>query len=243
MDEPFALPKLSTLPGEDGWREEIVRYRVRPRPKPMFKSILDPKTLFSSGDGRAEVRTRTHDQKVAGETSLELHVRQELGALDLTDRFTGVSHGTGVRAGKLERRIGEGRREDVDFGVGPFPWPQATYPEVLLPFLMRGMPHGDGKRRAAYSWTSDRFVARVYYEVRETVVLEVPAGKIPSHHVWMYPDLNDWVALGSVLTRLAKPLLPRYSIWFEVAAPHRVTRFEGAYGPPGAPEVLLELSE
>jgi hypothetical protein len=242
VDEPFLLPKLGTAPGADGWREETTRYRVRPRPKPMFKSILDPKALFSGGDGTAEITTRTHDQKAIGEVALELLVRQQLGALDLTDRFTGVRAGAGVRAGTLERRIGEGRKEDVDFGLGPFPWPHATYPEVLLPFLMRGMPHGDGQRRAAYSWTSDRFVARVYYELREKETLDVPAGKIEAHHVWMYPDLNDWVALGSVLTRLAKPLLPRYSIWFEVAAPHRVVRFEGAYGPPGAPEVLLELS-
>ena len=57
----------------------------------------------------------------------------------------------------------------------------------------------------------------------------------------MYPDLNDWVPLGSMLTTLAKPLLPKYHMWFEEAAPHRVIRFEGAYGPPGAPELILEL--
>jgi hypothetical protein len=57
----------------------------------------------------------------------------------------------------------------------------------------------------------------------------------------MYPDLNDWVSLGSVLNRLAKPLLPRYEMWFEASAPHRVVRYEGAFGPPGAPEVVLEL--
>jgi hypothetical protein len=32
-------------------------------------------------------------------------------------------------------------------------------------------------------------------------------------------------------------------MWFEEAAPYRCLRFEGPYGPPGAPEVVLELAE
>jgi len=57
----------------------------------------------------------------------------------------------------------------------------------------------------------------------------------------MYPDLNDWVKMGTALTKLAKPFLPRYSMWYEPAAPNRLLRFEGSYGPPGAPEIILEL--
>jgi hypothetical protein len=58
----------------------------------------------------------------------------------------------------------------------------------------------------------------------------------------MYPDLNDWVPLGAVLTRLAKPLLPKYHMWYERKSPYKLARFEGPYGPPGAPELVLELS-
>ncbi len=46
----------------------------------------------------------------------------------------------------------------------------------------------------------------------------------------------------AVLETLAKPLLPKYRMWFEVAKPNRVVRFEGPYGPPGAPEIVLELA-
>jgi hypothetical protein len=31
-------------------------------------------------------------------------------------------------------------------------------------------------------------------------------------------------------------------MWFDASAPHRLVRFEGPYGPPGAPEILLELA-
>jgi hypothetical protein len=234
MEQPFAIPQL---PG-DG---DTVRYRARPRPEPMFKTVLDPKVLFGGGnEGRCDVVTRVRPGAEEGEVALELDVSQQLGALRIEDRFTCARIGGGVRSAVLERRAGAGRREEVDFREGPFQWPISTYPEVLLPFVMRGQPR-DGQRRSAYAWTSDRFCARVYYEVRAEETVEVPAGKIDTHLVWMYPDLNDWVALGSILTRLAKPLLPRYMIWFERAAPYRVVRYEGAYGPPGAPEIVLEM--
>lgn len=59
----------------------------------------------------------------------------------------------------------------------------------------------------------------------------------------LYPDLNGFVRVGSTVARLAKPLMPQYHLWFERAAPNRVLRFEGPYGPPGAPELIMELDE
>lgn len=241
MDAPFGLPRLTGTPTADGSIEETMRFRVRPRPQPKFKTVLDPRVLFSSGDGEATVKTTVRPGATEGQEALVVDVVQKLGQLEVNDRFTGIRSGGGVRAGKLTRSIGTSRREEADFTHGPFQWPLATYPEVLLPFVMRGQAWDQGIR-AAYAWTTDRFVARVYYEARGRMNVDVPAGKIDAHHVWMYPDLNDWVALGAVVTKLAKPLLPRYEMWFEAAAPHRPVRYEGAYGPPGAPEVVLELT-
>lgn len=241
MEAPFALPRLNGSPAADGSVEETMRFRIRPRPSPKFKTVLDPRILFAQGDGESIVKTRVLPNAREGESALFVEVDQRLGQLSLTDHFVGNKSGAGIRAARLTRRVGTSRHEDVDFTQGPFAWPQATYPEVLLPFVMRGQAWDQGIR-AAYAWTADRFVARVYYESRGEVTVDVPAGKIKAHHVWMYPDLNDWVALGSVITKLAKPLLPRYDLWFESAAPHRVVRYEGAYGPPGAPEVVLELA-
>jgi hypothetical protein len=86
-------------------------------------------------------------------------------------------------------------------------------------------------------------VAKVYYEVGKAVALELPAGRFEAIEAVMYPDLNDWVSLGTVITSMAKPLLPKYRMWFEKAPPHRVVKFEGPYGPPGAPEIVLELAK
>lgn len=233
MDEPFALPIAAGS-------HEVVRYRVRPRPHSKFKTILDARQLFGDGEAKAIVETRTHATQ-NGEMALELTMRSELPKVAMEDRFTATWR-DGIVASRLSRRVGDARSKEIDFARSPFPLPLSTYPEVLLPFLMRGQPR-DGKRRAAYSWTSDRFIARVYYEKRKRERISLPIGTIDADLVWMYPDLNDWIALGGVITTLAKPLLPRYDIWFESEPPYRVARFEGPYGPPGAPEIVLELGD
>src|SRR5690606_39136681 len=134
--------------------------------------------LFGGGEGEAVVKTRITPGAAEGAPAVHLDILQRIGKLEVHDRFTSIKAGQGARAGKLERRIGEARKEEVDFTSGPFEFPGATYPEVLLPFLMRGQRWDVGHKRAAYSWSCDRFVARVYYESRGEQVIEVPAGKI-----------------------------------------------------------------
>jgi hypothetical protein len=159
----------------------------------------------------------------------------------LVDRLVCIARDGGIVASTLRHTVGDARQNLVELLKTPWPLPATTYPETLIPFLLRGQPR-DGARRAMYAWTSDRFVARVYYESRATKVLDLPAGRIEATEVWMYPDLNDWVKLGGVLTKMVKPFLPRYEMWFETQPPHRLVRFEGSYGPPGAPEIILELA-
>jgi hypothetical protein len=151
----------------------------------------------------------------------------------------------GLVSRSLTRELfdGEGkvlRREHVpDFGHAKLGLPQAVYPEVALPFLLAWMPH-DGQRRSVYAWINDRFIAKVYVEVEKRTSLSLGGRSHEVVELVMYPDLNDWVPLGSMLTRLVKPFLPKYHMWYERTAPHRLVRFEGPYGPPGAPELILE---
>jgi hypothetical protein len=216
---------------------EVCRYTAKPRPKPFFKTVMDAKRIF---DGA----TATITTKVVG-TSVEIrshHVTaigqiSEVATLDATSTLV-MQTLTRTQCDSSGRTV---REESVDFGSSAVLLPARSFPEVLLPFVLRGQRF-DGTRDYVFSWTNDRFVARVYFEVaKRGVKLDVAAGSFRAHEVVMYPDLNDWVPLGSVLTTLAKPLLPKYTMWFEDEAPHRVVRFEGAYGPPGAPEVVLEL--
>ncbi len=121
------------------------------------------------------------------------------------------------------------------------PLPDAVYPEVTLPFLLRWQPF-DGKARDLFAWINDRFVARVEYVSKGRTELELGGRTMPAMKMVMYPDFNDWVRLGKVLTKLAHPFIPKYHMWYEAEPPHALLRFEGPFGPPGAPEVLMELA-
>lgn len=238
-DAPLQMPALRGAEAGDGWREERLRYRVQPRDKPKFNSVLDAETVFGKEGGETAVTTRTCEPE-NGETVLELSVTMDLGHAHFEDRFE-ASWSEGLVARRLRRTVGEARYKDIAFDRSPFPLPPATYPEVLTPFLLRAQPF-DAERRALYAWTSDRFVARVYYERHgKPKDIELPFGSAKAIQSWLYPDLNDWVSMPSVLTKMSKPFLPRYAMWFDAEPPRRLLRFEGSYGPPGAPEIVLEL--
>lgn len=221
---------------------ELATYVANPRAKRSFNTILDASHLFDQ-DGRSKVVTKVEHE--GGERRVEIKAEHALKGGKIQETFE-LSATDGLRSVRLHRVLvdDEGalsREERIEFGRGPFKLPEATYPEVMLPFVLRWEPLGS-ERRSLLAWIVDRFVARVYCEWKGKSSLAVPAGKFEVVEMIMYPDLNDWVNLGNMINTLAKPLLPKYRMWFEVAEPHRVVRFEGPYGPPGAPEIVLELA-
>jgi hypothetical protein len=217
---------------------EVAEYVATPHPKPFFKTVLDSKRIFQGA--KTTVTTKVENGTLEIVSAHETGV----GRIDETAKLD-TQRGVVMRSLDRTQRDLAGkiaREERVDFASSAVLLPERTFPEVLLPFVLRG--HSLEARDFVYSWSVDRFVARVYFEAHKRgQSITVPAGTFRTNHVVMYPDLNDWVPLGSVLTTLAKPLLPKYHMWFEEAAPHRVIRFEGAYGPPGAPELILELAK
>jgi hypothetical protein len=222
--------------------DETLAYVANPRAKRSFHTVLDASQLFDA-NGRSKVTTRTFRE--AGARFAEIRTEHALKGGAISETLRLVADG-GLASQHLSRTVTRAdgqvvREEKVAFEGGPLILPEATYPEVMLPFLLRWQPF-DGQRRALHAWIVDRFVARVYCEWVGRHKLDVPAGRFDTIEMIMYPDLNDWVSLGAVLNSLAKPLLPKYRMWFEAEGARRVVRFEGPYGPPGAPEIVLELA-
>ncbi|NNE18223.1 MAG: hypothetical protein HKN10_07080 [Myxococcales bacterium] len=214
-------------------------YRLKPRPKRAFHTILDANKLLVPGS-KGSLTFRNLD----GER-VELATKYEVSAGTIEESFVMRKSPAGLESERLVRSMldAEGRharKEDVHFdanlGVAP-----NTYPEVLLP-LMLGWPSPQ-RTRAFYSWINDRFVSRVYVETKGKTTVDLPGGSRKATELVLYPDLNDFVRVGSTVARLAKPLMPQYHLWFEPEAPNRVLRFEGPYGPPGAPELIMELDD
>jgi hypothetical protein len=217
------------------WTGQTLRYRTRPRSKRAFHTVLDAGELLDE--------TSTTSATLAAENgSVSLRVALDLRRGTMEDR---VAHDGSMKIQRLERRVANpdgatSREEIVDFTSSTHSIPKCTYVDVSAPFLLGGQPF-DGKSRAIYTWICDRFIAKVYYESRGKKSLTVPAGRFEACEVVMYPDLNDWVSLPSIITKLSKPFLPKYHMWYETAPPHRLVYFEGPHGPPGAPEITLEL--
>ena len=216
---------------------EVAKFAVKPRENRQFHTSLDASDLFTSKDPATITWSRE-----GGGSKLDVHMPVASGTFDESCVFDG----TPFRPAKFERSLKAGdkllRSEHADFSSVVPKLPEAAYPETMLPFLLRGHPL-DGERRSLYAWICDRFVAKVYYEVhKKRVSVNVPAGKFETTEVVMYPDINDWVHLGSIITKMIKPFLPKYHMWFaeRPGRPHDLVRFEGSYGPPGAPEIVLE---
>jgi hypothetical protein len=218
---------------------ESLRYTVKPRENRVFHTSLDASDLFTS----KEPATITWSE-ASGVGALTVHMPVASGVFAERCDFATRPR---LHPTTFERSLKAGdvvlREERADFSAAVPKLPDATYPETMLPFLLRGHPL-DGERRSLHAWICDRFVAKVYYEVhKRRVAIHVPAGRFETTEVVLYPDINDWVKLGTVITKLIKPFLPKYHMWFAPSpkGPHKLVRFEGSYGPPGAPEIVLEL--
>jgi hypothetical protein len=220
------------------------RFSIRPRERRTFHTVLDANKMLAHAITRGAMSEVIYAREGDDVVVTMTHPIAEGHLKEIVRLRPG---GGGLVARSLSREVFDGqgvivRNEQVpDFRHDDLGLPQAAYPEVALPFLLGWMPP-DGQRRSVYAWINDRFIAKVYIEIDGRPTINVGGTSYETFEVIMYPDLNDWVHLGAVLTRLVKPFAPKYRMWYSRQAPHRLVRFEGPYGPPGAPEVVLEAA-
>ncbi len=226
-------------PPPDGYRR-LAEYRIGPRAKRSFHGVLDANRLLPSSHDAA-----TRVELVRRGEHIELVVENPLRKGKMRDVLHADVRPGGVVARSLVRVLeGEDgapiRREEVQrFSHDVFGFHEATYPEVAIPFLLPWVSLD--RRKSLYAWINDRFVPRVYLEESGRSSLTLPIGARRAIEIVMYPDLNDWVPLGALLTRLSKPFTPKYHMWFDEKT-RELVRFEGPYGPPGAAEIVFELA-
>jgi hypothetical protein len=234
------MSRTVTIPAPPAGFTGSAQFSLRAREKKSFNTVLDAHTLLAKS-GRAV--SEVHYSEEGGDVVLRMEHPIADGRMREELRLTRGADGLVSKSLSREMVDAAGalvRSEQVpDFRHDKLGLPQATYPEVALPFLLAWMPH-DGERRSLYAWINDRFIAKVYVEVERRTSMTLGTRSHDVVELVMYPDLNDWVPMGALLTRLAKPFLPKYHMWYERSAPHRLMRFEGPYGPPGAPELILE---
>jgi|HubBroStandDraft_6_1064221.scaffolds.fasta_scaffold105495_3 hypothetical protein len=235
------MSKTTNIPAPPADFAGTFEYSLRPREKRSFNTVLDAHRLLA---GSSKPVSTVRYAEEAGDVVLSME--HPIAGGRMREEFRLAVRERELLARTLSRELLDAdglmvRSEQVpDFRHEKLGLPLATYPEVALPFLLGWTPH-DGERRSVYAWINDRFIAKVYVEVHGRMSLSLGGRTREVVELMMYPDLNDWVSLGGVLTRLAKPFLPKYHMWYDRKAPYRLVRFEGPYGPPGAPELVLEL--
>ncbi len=233
---------MQAIPTPPGDLVRELEYTARPREKRSFNTVLEAAALLGSGRRLLQVTSTRTAEEVAIEMRIELaegHIRETFRAAVAPD---------GLRAHTMLRTVTDRndaivREERAEFSGRILSLPRATYPEVMLPFMLGWFPQ-DGRRRSLYAWINDRFVARVYFETGKRTKIDLPGfpgGRVEAIECVMYPDLEDWVPIGATLATLAKPFVPKYRMWIEPRSPYTLLRFEGPYGPPGAPEFVIEL--
>ena len=183
-------------------------YRLKPRPKRAFHTILDANRLLVPGS-KGSLAFRNVD-----DDHIELATKYQVAAGTIQESFILRKTPRGLESERLERSMFDESQQqvrsevvnfDANLGVAP-----NTYPEVLLP-LMLGWPSPQ-RTRALYSWINDRFVSRVYVETKGETSVQLPGGTRRAIEMVLYPDLNDFVRVGSTVARLAKPLMPQYHL-------------------------------
>lgn len=221
-----------------------MRYRVRPRPKQSFHTVLNAGELLDSGGSRESSAAITVEGN-AGAEVIAIAFAHPFRAGEISERLELQRTERGLLPARFTRSVQnleqqEVRREEVDFKDRSWELPPATYPETVVPFLLCWWPF-ESRPQEFFAWINDRFVARMQFICNGTKPVDVRGQRHEALEVMMFPDINDWVSLGKVLTRMVRPFLPKYWCWYAPQPPHTLLRFEGSYGPPGAPEIILEL--
>ncbi len=206
----------------------------------MFNTILNAHNLLDHSS-TTTISFEGNTEQVA------MTVIHRLTTGRIEERLTLVRAPEGLISERLHRQLFDAqdervRNEEATFFKEGLGFARNTYPEVLLP-LMMGWLGPTARTCAFYSWINDRFVSRMYAQIKSVEPLQLSDRRVPAFEAVMYPDLNDYVRVGATMARLAKPIMPKYHLWYEDKPPHRVLRFEGSYGPPGAPEVIMELKD
>ena len=134
------------------------------------------------------------------------------------------------------------REMRVVFNDPTLSYPAGTFPIFGLVQAMRGTPFQEGKRAVFYVWVAPTEIFRMTLEVVKQETVQVPAGEIPSFLAEIRPDIRSIIPVGSLLSKLLQPFIPKYQFWFASERSHPMVKFEGVLGGSGAAKHTIELT-
>jgi hypothetical protein len=138
--------------------------------------------------------------------------------------------------------------EQVVADAYPFlaqPLPADTYPPLApLGYVLARFGLGSVQRRASFHFLlmgTSLLQMDLWVDGRETV--DVPAGTFDAYRVQMRVNPESvFPNLPGFLIPFVSFFIPTQSIWLTVQEPQILIKFTGQMGPPGSPQLLIQLA-
>ena len=131
---------------------------------------------------------------------------------------------------------------DVDFeGLGET-IPEDSYTAEVMTFLFKGLTMTPKSKFSYHWWASDRSVFRMRLKVKKPKEITTSTGTYRFCPIELSPpNIAEFLNKGDYLNTIINPFLPDTIMYFDANPPHHFIYYKGSFGPPGSPEVNLEL--
>lgn len=122
--------------------------------------------------------------------------------------------------------------------------PPNTYPPVApLGYVLTRLGLGKHERASFYFvlMTTSLLQMDLWVDGRER--LHVPAGEFDSYRIRMRVNPESiFPNLPGFLQPFVRFFIPTQTLWLTASAPQRLVKFTGQMGPPGSPQLLIQLT-
>ncbi len=131
---------------------------------------------------------------------------------------------------------------DVDFeGLGKT-IPEDSYTGEIMTFLFKGLNMTPKSKFSYHWWASDRSVFPMHLKVKKPKEITTSSGTHRCYPIELSPmNIAEFLNKGDYLNTIITPFLPDTIMYFDANPPHHFVYYKGSFGPPGSPEVVLEL--
>jgi hypothetical protein len=118
-----------------------------------------------------------------------------------------------------------------------------TYCMSAVSLVFRSFIAQGSKESSFHLWMSDRSVVRMRLKRIHKERIRIALGEFTCVKIRMVLDVQSVMPVGKILALLVQPFMPEFYFWLWEEEPYPVLKAEGALGPPGAPQMLMEVVE
>jgi hypothetical protein len=134
-------------------------------------------------------------------------------------------------------------RWEFHFDNPSWNYSEDTYSMSAVSLVFRSFIEQGSKESSFHLWLSDQSVVRMRLKRMNKEQIKIALGEFPCVKIRMVADVQSVMPVGKILALLIQPFMPEFHFWIWEEKPYTVLRAEGALGPPGSPQMLMEVLE